>query len=238
MKDELVTRNIDPHKILVNPNGVNTDHYSPHIAGQPIRQQYQLTDKIVIGFIGTFGKWHGAEVLAEAFGQLLQNYPELKATLHLLMIGDGITMPEVKANLEKYQIQDYCTLTGTVPQAEGPNYLAACDILASPHVPNPDGTPFFGSPTKLFEYMAMGKGIVASDLDQIGEILHHDHTAWLTEPGNSAAFAQGLKTLIDDPEKRRRLGQAARETVVKHYTWQEHTRKIIEKLRERCSINP
>ena len=55
-------------------------------------------------------------------------------------------------------------LTGLVPQEDGPEHLAACDILASPHVPNADGTPFFGSPTKLFEYMAMGKGIVASNL--------------------------------------------------------------------------
>ncbi len=235
MKDELVARNIDPDKILVNPNGVDPNRYSPTVDGQPIREKYHLSDKIVVGFIGTFGKWHGAEVLAEAFGQLLTGYPELKSSVRLLMIGDGITMPQVKANLEKYQIQDYCILTGTVPQAEGPTYLAACDILASPHVPNPDGTPFFGSPTKLFEYMAMGKGIVASDLDQIGQILDHDHTAWLVEPGNATALAHGIKALIDDPERRQRLGQAARATVVEHYTWEEHTRKIITKLQERCS---
>ena len=51
--------------------------------------------------------------------------------------------------------------------------LAACDVLASPHMGNPDGTRFFGSPTKLFEYMAMGRAIVASDLEQIGEVLEH-----------------------------------------------------------------
>ncbi|HSB33189.1 MAG TPA: glycosyltransferase, partial [Nitrospirota bacterium] len=125
-----------------------------------------------------------------------------------------------------------CVLTGRIPQEEGPAHLAACDILASPHVPNPDGTPFFGSPTKLFEYMAMGKGIVASDLDQIGEILKHEKTAWMVRPGDPESLMLGMKMLVDHPELRDRLGKAAREEVVAKYTWKEHTRKIIERLQD------
>jgi glycosyltransferase involved in cell wall biosynthesis len=82
--------------------------------------------------------------------------------------------------------------------------------------------------------MAMGKGIVASDLDQIGEVLKHDHTAWLVKPGDAESFIDGLKILIDDEHRRNRLGKAARQEVVARYTWKEHTRKIIEKLRELC----
>ena len=111
----------------------------------------------MIGFIGTFGPWHGAEVLARAFGALIERYPRYRSDVRLLMIGDGVKMPEVRAALDRGGVTDLTTLTGIVAQAEGPSYLAACDILASPHVANADGTPFFGSPTKLFEYMAMGK---------------------------------------------------------------------------------
>jgi glycosyltransferase involved in cell wall biosynthesis len=85
--------------------------------------------------------------------------------------------------------------------------------------------------------MAMGKGIVASDLDQIGEVLQHNHTAWLTQPGNAESLMNGIKVLLDDPSKAQRLGQAARHEVIDKYTWKEHTRKIIEKLKERCSGN-
>jgi glycosyltransferase involved in cell wall biosynthesis len=234
MREELVARGVAAEKILVNPNGVDPERYSPTVDGSAIRQKHGLQGKTVIGFIGTFGPWHGAEKLAQAFGQLLRAHPEYRETARLLLIGDGVKRPEVEAALEEYNARAQSILTGLVPQEEGPAYLAACDLLASPHVPNSDGTPFFGSPTKLFEYMAMGKGIVASDLDQIGEVLSHDQTAWMVEPGDSDALLQGLKTLLDDAALRERLGNAAREEALRHYTWQAHTARIIAALEARC----
>lgn len=235
MRDELMARGIEAEKILVNPNGVDPDVYSPSVDGREVRERLGLDGAIVVGFIGTFGRWHGAEVLADAFGRLLSAQPTLRDSLRLLMIGDGVTMPEVRQAVERHGIADQVVLTSLVPQEQGPAHLAACDILASPHVPNPDGTPFFGSPTKLFEYMAMGKGIVASDLDQIGEVLEHGRTAWMVRPGDPADLAEGLLALVHDTELRERLGAAAREEVVAKYTWLEHTRRIVEALRERCA---
>lgn len=234
LKDELIERGIAPNKIMVNPNGVEPTQYSPQIDGSAIRRQYQLENKIVIGFIGTFGPWHGAEVLVDAFSLLLKQYPSYRDNIRLLLIGDGAKMTEVRTKLTQHDIEAYCFLTGIVPQHEGPFYLAACDILVSPHVPNPDGSKFFGSPTKLFEYMAMGKGIVASDLDQIGEVLSHNQTAYLVTPGDPQALANGLKALINDPALRIRLGEAARHQVMAHYTWQQHTQRIMGELERLC----
>ena len=84
----------------------------------------------------------------------------------------------------KLGISEYCTFTGLIPQVEAPNYLSCCDVFIAPHIQNTDGSPFFGSPTKLFEYMAMGRPIIASRLGQLDELLVHDKTAWLVEPGN------------------------------------------------------
>ena len=234
IQEELAGRGINRRKILVNPNGVNADRYTPAVDGTAVRGRYGLEGKIVLGFIGTFGRWHGAEVLAEAFGQLLQAHPQHRDTVRLLMIGDGIMMPEVKRRLAKTGAEAATIFTGLIAQEQGPEHLAACDILVSPHVPNPDGTPFFGSPTKLFEYMAMGRGIVASDLDQIGEVLRHDVTALLVRPEDVKSLCEGLIVLIEDRSRRERLGVNARTDVVSRFTWEAHTERIIQKLAELC----
>ncbi len=231
--DELVRRGVDKEKILLNPNGVDPDKYSPEVDSREIRKIYNLEDRVVIGFIGTFGPWHGAEILAQAFGELLLQHSKYQQEISLMLIGDGPTMPEVKLLLEKYGVINQCIFTGLVPQGEGAKYLAACDILVASHVRNPDGSPFFGSPTKLFEYMAMGKGIIASNLEQIGAILKHKNTAWLVEPGNVQELSDAMDFLIKNDNLRCSMGNAAREEVLKNYTWLKHTSKIISCLNDR-----
>jgi len=227
LRDSLLRMGIDGKKILVNPNGVDETVYRPDLDGRPVRARYGLKEsETVIGFIGTFGPWHGVEVLARAFASLQKQVSNLK----LLLIGDGIRMPQTRKILEDAGCMEKCIFTGLVPQEEGPLYLAACDIVTSPTVPNPDGTPFFGSPTKLFEYMAMGKAIAASDLEQIGEVLQHGKTALLCKPGDAASLEGALRRFVQDKELCIRLGKAAREEVVKKYTWKIHTGKIIDAL--------
>lgn len=236
MADELTRRGVASSKILVNPNGVEPDRYHPDVDSSNLRKRLGLEGTLVIGFIGTFGPWHGAEVLARAFGELLRQYPRYRQSLRLLMIGDGVRMPEVVQALQAADVVDETVLTGLVGQAEGPAYLAACDILASPHVPNADGTPFFGSPTKLFEYMAMGRAIVASDLDQVGEILEHGGAAQMTIPGSVESLVAGLRLLIEDPDRRESLGKHARRLAVERHSWREHTRRIVDALRARVIV--
>ena len=232
MRDEVAGRGIDTARVLVNPNGVDPDRYRPDVDARRVRARYALGDRAVIGFIGTFGPWHGAEVLARAFVKLVAGDPARADRVRLLMIGDGARLAETRRILAEGNALGAAVFTGLVPQEQGPSHLAACDVLASPHVGNPDGTPFFGSPTKLFEYMAMGRGIVASDLEQIGEVLDHGRTAWLVEPGSADALAAGLARVLDDEALRASLGAAARQEAVARYTWRAHTQRTIDRLRE------
>jgi glycosyltransferase involved in cell wall biosynthesis len=223
---EAIDRGAHPRRVLVNPNGVDPDTYRPDIDGAAVRQRYGLQDRCVVGFIGTIGPWHGVEQLVEAARLALRAPSADGAPLHFLIVGEGSRTPAVQNLARQYGIADRFTFTGLVPQADGPAHLAACDILASPHVPNPDGSPFFGSPTKLFEYMAIGRAIVASDLAQIGEVLEHEGTALLVPPADAAALADALLRLAGDSNLRDRLGASARRTALARHTWQQHTRRI------------
>lgn len=230
LKQQLIDIGIEENKIIVTPNGVNPDMYHPNIDGTFIRGKYNIgKDKIVIGFIGTFGAWHGAEILAGAYAELVKGYDNI----HLLMIGDGVKMIEVRKIIQNNHLEIRSTLTGIVPQKDGPLYLAACDILVSPTLKNPDGTPFFGSPTKLFEYMAMGRAIVASNIDQMTEVLRNEKTALLVEPNSVSAVREAVVRLITDKELRLSLGKNAREEVCNKYTWAIHTEKIVTALKSR-----
>lgn len=231
LKEELISRGIGAERIFVNPNGVHPDLYSPEIDSSKIRTQYSLQNKFVYGFLGTFGPWHGTEVLTEAFGKLLQQKPDLKGKIALLLVGDGKTMPLVQQVIEKYSIQDSVILSGLVPQEQGPFYLAACDVLVSPNINNPDNSKFFCSPIKLFEYMSMSKPIIASDLEQLGEILQHEETALLTEPGNVEQLTASLYTLYTDKELRDSIAIAARKEAIEKHTWEMHTKKTLDFLK-------
>jgi glycosyltransferase involved in cell wall biosynthesis len=118
--------------------------------------------------------------------------------------------------------------TGAVGHAEVPALLDACDVLVSPHVPLDAGADFFGSPTKLFEYMAMGKGIVASRLGQINEVLTDEQTALLVEPGNANELSTAIMRLAGSRELRETLGVAARQAAIERHTWKRNAQKILD----------
>jgi glycosyltransferase involved in cell wall biosynthesis len=237
MKDELIKRGIDKNKILINPNGVDIEKFNPNIKAYDIKKKYGLENKIILGFIGTFGPWHGAENIVKAYGELLKEIPEIKSKTKLLMIGDGVKIPEVKKYIKKYGIEDNVILTGLIPQEKAPKYLSVCDVLINATVPNPDGSEFFGSPTKLFEYMAMGKAIISSNLGQMREILENDKTAILVKGGDMDELKIVMEKLIKDKKLREILSKNAREEVVKNYTWDKHVDRILKRIKKFKIIN-
>jgi glycosyltransferase involved in cell wall biosynthesis len=118
-----------------------------------------------------------------------------------------------------------------VPHAAMPDHLAACDVLVSPHGRQADGGEFFGSPTKLYEYMAVGRPIVASRLGQIAEVLEDQVTALLVEPDDPRALAEAIVRLVDDACLRRRLGCGARAAAEERHTWRQNAQRVIDCLR-------
>lgn len=232
LKRILIKQGVEKNKILVNPNGTDPDFFTPLVSSKEIVDKYKLRGKIVVGFASTFLPFHGAEVLVEAIPRVI----EQKQNIHFLLMGFGPLWYGVEKVVKARKLDRFVTLVGAVPYTEMPKYLAACDIFASPHVPFKGGLEFFGSPTKLFEYMAMEKGIVASNLGQIGEVLKNNENAYLIQPGNKEDLVGGILKLASDKTLRERLGRQARKDVVTKYTWQQNALRVIkayERLRWR-----
>lgn len=236
-RDDLLRRGLPSTRILVNPNGVDPEIYRPDLDGSVVRARFGIEERRVLGFIGTFGPWHGAEVLASAFVDLLNRRPDLRQRVRLLMVGDGQRRAAAEEIIRLGGCAAAAIFTGRIPQSEAPNYLAAADILVSPHVPNSDGSPFFGSPTKLFEYMAMGRPIVASELDQIATVLEDGVSASLVKPGDLDALSIGIEKVLNDYDGARRLGSNARHEVLQNYSWHAHTKRILEAIQTTIAPN-
>ena len=219
---------VSTERILVNPNAVDPEWFHPACGGAKLRRDLGIrAQDLVVCFLGTFSYWHGVAVLEQAIRSLLDKTKNAGRAQKFLLIGDGPLAPQLRSELEPYTRDGSVIFTGAIPHQAVRAYLDAADILVSPHVPMPGGRPFFGSPTKLFEYMAMGKAIAASALDQIADVLEHGRTALLVKPGDPGELAESIQRLAADAQLRAELGRNARETALARHTWRRNARRVL-----------
>jgi glycosyltransferase involved in cell wall biosynthesis len=246
---DLAERGVDPDRILCQPNGYDHEVMDPARFDSDARDEARTRlgiskDAVVVMFVGTFGRWHGVEVLADAIRELATSHKEWldRNGVRFVLVGDGLRMHQVRETLQGTAAA-YTVLTGLVPQADTPAYLASADIAVSPHVANDDGTEFFGSPTKLFEYMGLGKAIVASDLGQIRQVLDPSLSAArlpeadpatgssaraiLARPGSVDELVGAIRFLVERPAWRSQIGANARDHATANYTWDRHVAGIL-----------
>ncbi len=252
--DQAISLGAAPERVLFYPNGIDPLVFDPARFDdedrRAVRRELGIPEEAqLLTFVGTFGRWHGTDVLAEAIRRLIDGERAWleERSVHFLYVGDGALAPKVRSTLGQDLGAPFVTMAGFQPQAQTPRILYASDILLSPHVPNPDGTPFFGSPTKLFEYMAMARPIVASDLDQIGWVLRGwrpggppppahapraSRAAVLVEPGSVEDLVRGIREAVDLPKSERgAMGDEARRLALRSFTWDQNVAAVLERLR-------
>src|SRR5229473_3888374 len=225
-----MARGYPAEKIILNPAAVNPERFRPGCGGREVCRQLGLAPQhTLVIFVGSFSYYHGIPVLARAITTLLKRHKEepVLANLRFMLVGDGLLRPETEEALNKMEGSQAVIFTGLVPHASIPSYLDASDILVSPQIPNADGKPFFGSPTKLFEYMAMEKAIVASNMDQLSSVLSHANTAWMVTPGSDTELANAIEYLAARPELRSLLGRNARAAALQSHTWRQNALRLL-----------
>jgi O-antigen/teichoic acid export membrane protein/glycosyltransferase involved in cell wall biosynthesis len=243
--DEALRQGVSPRRLLVYPNGVDAGEFDPSRFGPDDVRRTRAglgvpRDCLLITHVGTFAAWHGTEVLARAIREIPAEVAG--RPLHFLFVGDGLRAEATRALLADEILKGRVTMAGARPASQTPGILAASDVLVSPQTPNEDGSPFFGSPTKLFEYMAMARIVVASDLEQPGEVLRGwvpdgrpsaGPSGLLVPAGDAPALARVLRQAATlSTEQAAELSLRARRQVLNAFTWEHHVAAILERLRE------
>lgn len=205
-------------RVLVVPNGVDVSAVPAPV--WPLARRSAAEG--VVGWTGSFGPWHGAEVLVRSLAAL-------PVGIRLLLVGDGPGRPACEALAASVGVAGRIEWTGRVPHDVALRRLSGCDVLASPHLPL-DDTPFFGSPTKIFEYMALGRPIVASALEQLADVLEDGKTAYLVPPGSPAELASAITAVVGLPDRGRGMGERARAEALARHGWDRRAAAIVDRL--------
>jgi glycosyltransferase involved in cell wall biosynthesis len=210
---------------VVVTNGVDAAAYAHLPERREARDRVGLpSDAITLGFLGALRPWHGLEYAIEALSQL----PDVL----LAVAGDGELRPQLESRARELAVAERVRWLGQLPPTEVPGFLAALDVGLIPYPELPD---FAFSPLKLYEYLAAGVPIVASDIGQVGDVLRAAGCGSLVRPGDPAALAEGIKAVLDHPERSRVLAMEGRRRALAEHSWDERARRLTRLLSDRLA---
>jgi glycosyltransferase involved in cell wall biosynthesis len=223
MRNDLIGLFGVPHeKTLTLPNGVDLRRFSNVCTRDVARQRLGLAPGAqVIVYTGQFYKEKGVDVLVRA-AALLKN-------VTVVIVGGHGAEKDGLRQLKQEIGADNVTLLDYVAPTEVALYLNAANVLVLPHSAKVTKSAKYTCPLKLFEYMAAGAPIVASDLPSIREVVRHGENAWLVKPDDPHALAQGLHSILDHHDVAQRLAHQATKDV-RNYTWERRASEILSRV--------
>ena len=211
--------NLPDEKIVVIENGVNTDLFKP--LNKDVK--YGLDENYnYVGFSGSFSRWHGIEDLVKSAPLILK---EVKNTKFLL-IGDGLMKKKIVQMVNDLNLTDNFIFINRVPYEEVPKYVNifdVCVILKKKDIP--------GSPLKLWEYMACGKPVIATNTQDF-KVLKECNAGILVDPEKPEDIADAIITLLKNKELREEMGKNGRKYVVENRSWESVAREVEKVMEE------
>jgi glycosyltransferase involved in cell wall biosynthesis len=202
---------------VITPTGSDPELFGARPDRDAARRRLGVDGQFVVGWIGSFRKFHALEQAVDAVAGL-------DATI-LLLVGDGPERAGIERLARERKVRLVCT--GTVAHDDIPEHLAAMDVglvLASGE------RPFHYSPLKLAEYFAAGLPVVAPRAGGLAAQLHDGVDALLVKPGDHDELAAVLRRLRDDPAERERLGRAAGSVATQRWSWDRSAERVLEAL--------
>ena len=222
LKAELHKVGFDNSIVRVSPDGVDLADFDFKLSQVEVRQKLGLPiDKKIVTYTGSFYlyDWKGVDVFIEVAKKF-----ELFDIIFVLV---GGTIGEIQAIKDKYNLKNLL-LISRVKHGMVPYYLKASDILVLPNKAGNTNSEFYTSPLKLFEYMASGVPIIASNLPSIREVLD-ENNSYLVEAGSSNDLAESINKCISNPVEARKKAYISLSNIIE-YTWDRRAKFILNSI--------
>ena len=209
----------DDADIKVLPNAINLEDFkSDDSKVNSLRAEIGISEsEVVIGFVGSMLKWHGVDLLIDAFDEIAKEFGNAK----LLLVGAGASLQELKEQADAKSASDKIVFTGSVVHTQIPNYIELMDITVMAN------SNWYGSPIKIFEYAALKKAIIAPKLQPLQDVMEDEKHGLLIKPTRTD-LVSALRRLLGDRSLRDSLAANFYEKVKEMHRWESNARVVIE----------
>jgi len=224
IKNLIVKHGTLEDKIIVASDAVDLEIFDAISANkEELRDELNLPkDSFIVGYIGKFKTLE----MEKGIVVMLKALPMVDKDVKMIFVGgEGPEINNYKAMANRFNVYSQTLFFGYQPHIKAIKYMKATDALVIPF-PNKPHYAFYASPLKLFEYMAAGQPIIASDLPALREILN-DKNALFFKPDDASDLARSIKMLKSSQMLGFHLSQQALADI-KEYTWDKRARRILE----------
>lgn len=204
---------------VVSPNAADTNVFDPSkFDTQQAKQAYGLDGKIVCGFAGAFHHWHGIDWFVEECIEGLKKHPDIV----LFLVGDGPRHQYITELAKVNNMTKQIIMPGRLEHHEIPKAIAAMDFGIIPDSND------YGSPMKLFEFMAMGKGMLVPDFTPIEEVVFDNSNSWLFLKKDKQHCIKRFFEIATNTNMQQEVGRNAIEYIETSRQWRHNVEQIIK----------
>ena len=208
---------MDPARVFVVRSGPKLDR----LKIVPAKPELKKGRRFLVGYVGVMGKQEGIDYLLQAARHIVH---EMKRTdVHFGLVGGGTSLAEMQQLAIELGVADHVTFTGRVPDAELLDMLNTADVCVNPDVANEMNDK--STMNKIMEYMALGKPIVQFELAE-GHFSAQEASLYAA-PNDAIDLARKIVELLDDPERRERMGRFGRNRVENELEWRYEVPKLL-----------
>ena len=224
LRDIIQTRyQLPREKIRVIPNGTNTDCFYP-MDRNACREHLGIDHKTkLVGFVGTFVPHQGLKHLIESSSFIIEKSPSVT----FLLVGDGPVREDIMNMTQAMGVAEHFLFPGALPQEDTVFYINAMDVCVAPFTRRRNQRMGL-SPLKIYDYMACGKPVVASDIKGVGDLLQENDVGIAVTPEDPLSLAKAVLLALNDQELATRCRQKSPGIIKNNFTWQITAEKVAQ----------